>query len=50
MAKVLFGFGGRESWDTGIGTVDEGHDFWMLRSVVGPSVVNCAGVLLVCIV
>lgn len=50
MAEVLVGFGGSESWETGIGMVDEGHDFWMLRSVVGPSVVDCEGVLLVCIV
>lgn len=49
MAEVLVGFGGRESWETGIGIVDEGHDFWMLRSVVGPSVVDCVGVLFVCI-
>ena len=50
MAEVLVGFAGREIWETGIGMVDEGHDFWMLRSVVGPSVEDCAGVLLVRIV
>ena len=27
VAVVLVGFAGSESWDTGIGTVDEGHDF-----------------------
>jgi hypothetical protein len=50
MAEVLVGFAGRESWETGIGTVDEGHDFWMLRSVASPSDDDWAAILLVCIV
>ena len=50
MAEVLVGFGGRDNWETGIGTVDEGHDFWMLRSVVDAFVVECAEMLLACIV
>lgn len=42
--------GGSESWDTGIGRVDDGQLFTMLRSAVASFESCCALLLLACIV